>query len=191
MGPVSSKNIIIIEPHPDDAYLGCSSVLKQGIVKKIITVTTCESGRLTETQKCAEKFKVTELECLNFEDGKVLNNLNFLEISLRNVLHFHPGEEPVVYIPSLWERHLDHKAVSFVGLMVCQAFNIKPIMYSVWDKMPNCQKIPINLSEKTKEFEELYPSQVELSEIIQPYEEFFQYSEQEIETVHWQEWLKK
>lgn len=174
MVPLSSKNVVIIAPHCDDEYLGCSTILKQGNVKKIIAVTGTEPIRREETMNCAVRFNVPDVQFLGFEDGKVITELNFLEIKLQAALHYHPGEEPVVYLPSLWERHLDHKAVSFVGLMVCQGFKIPVVMYSVWDSIPNCVKVPVEVK-KTEEFQELYPSQAELSKIIQPYEEFLEY----------------
>lgn len=163
----SSNNITIVEPHPDDAFLGCSFVLKQGNVTKIITVTGTEKTRQEETLKCATKYGVEEVEFLELDDGKLILNLDLLEICLHGSI----PPKSTVYIPSLWENHMDHKAVAFIGLKVCQQFEINPVMYSVWNRIPHCKKIPIDLKGKIKEFQELYPSQAYLWEIIQPYEE--------------------
>jgi len=175
------KNVVIITPHCDDEYLGCSTILKQGNVRKIIVVAPGETGRLTETENCAEKYKVTELESLNLEDGKVITDLNFLYFCLRDLLYFHGTEDkPTIYIPSLWERHLDHKAVAFVALLVCQKFGIKPIMYTVWDSLPFFTKkvVFFNVKEKIKEFKELYPTQsnlISLDIFCLKNEEFLEY----------------
>ncbi len=181
-------DITIVEPHPDDAFLGCSSVLKQGNVTKIITVTGTEKTRQEETLKCATKYGVEEVEFLELDDGKLISNLDLLEICLHGSI----PPKSVVYIPSLWENHMDHKAVAFIGLKVCQQFEINPVMYSVWGRIPYCKKrVLVSLEEKTKEFIELYPSQQEISPIIQPYEEFLECTKQNMETIHWLEWRRR
>jgi LmbE family N-acetylglucosaminyl deacetylase len=161
---------IIIEPHPDDAFWGCFSLLKLGLIDGVITVSDggllpgkylnkisveeYTKTRLEENQNMAKYFGITNLVSLGFPDGLLEMYLPLIQKSI-NI----PGGV-TIYLPHLRERHSDHRAVSQLKFPGC-----KIIEYCVWDWIPDYD-VHMSSSEqfrfKKQLFKQLYPSQYKI-----------------------------
>lgn len=156
---------IIIEPHPDDALLGCFSLLNLGMIDKIITVTDGEASplniekdkhykglRKSEAFECANYFDVSWTS-LGLPDGKLIYHMDKLKLGLRSVI----CANDTIFIPNIQEKHLDHKVVGIVGISLC----IKnTIMYSVLkDVYPPNMHVFTYLEERRELVKKLFPSQ--------------------------------
>lgn len=167
------RNSIIISPHCDDEYIGCSTILKK--TKELIIVCDCGNERQGETDLCAKIYGIPSVYNFNMEDGKVFNDLDLLKNNLTSYLIGYTSDSNItVYLPNPWERHLDHKAVSMIGTLVCQLLNINVRYYSVWN-LTTCFSdiVDIDKNAKISEFKKLYPSQSNIAErVILRFEEF-------------------
>jgi hypothetical protein len=165
---VRKNRVVVVEPHMDDAFLGCSALLKLGLVDKLITMAdgsivpkSLQSKyspeqftdiRFEETAQMTKKYNIYLWDYFGDEDGKL--ELGLVSRQLNNVL----DNNDTVFIPSIYETHKDHLVVAKTwNLLKCK----KIITYAVNNWIPN---FDVNMATtgfpfKMQEFFELYPSQ--------------------------------
>jgi LmbE family N-acetylglucosaminyl deacetylase len=168
--------VVVIEPHPDDCFLGCYSLLKLGMVDRIITVSKGDivpkklqskytpqefsKIRFEETRDVCKRFGVCDF-WLDYPDGKLSEQKTAMggsavAFSISQLLHY----DNVVFIPSSYEKHPDHLFINKIFREL--SFRVKGIMeYAVNSYIPD---YTTNMTSKVfpfkmKEFFEFYPSQ--------------------------------
>ncbi len=163
--------VILLEPHSDDGFLGCSTLLKLGLIDSIITISDSAkipSGmsvdkdlykgmRLEEAKVCAERFGCTHL-CLDYPDGELEN---FQPEIMSDLIYSIPRGSKV-FVPSYEETHPDHLALANIVGMLSEHKTLDIVWYAVSRKFRSPTiSIKVDLKDKLKLFEELYPSQYE------------------------------
>jgi LmbE family N-acetylglucosaminyl deacetylase len=153
---LTGTKVLVLAPHPDDETIGCGGSLclhrKAKDPVKIIFLTNGAKGDLTgkreketivamrkrEAIEACEEMGVTDLEFWGFEDRGLAEADGVLAYIIDLLKTFRPG---VVYSPSLWEFHPDHRAASF---LLCKAasrcaFDFDILFYEVGQPLrPNC-----------------------------------------------------
>jgi len=168
-------NIVVIEPHPDDGFLGLFHTLRHFWHKVIlITLTNGESNfytekisgqkaveRALETKSFLEKYKVYRHYSFDMGDGKIVPNQ--VRNMIENTLPWYIKDfDPIFFAPSRFDSHIDHRSVN----AAIKFFDFKTAYYCIDDP-------PIEIYEsfwknylspwqgkiKLEEFREIYPSQ--------------------------------
>lgn len=162
---------IIIEPHPDDAFLGCSTLLQLGVIDSIITLSSggiVPEGlsyakdlwldmRLNESEVCAQKFGVT-IYNLDFPDGELIKCQPTILAELAKII---PNNSRV-FVPHYNDPHPDHLTAGAVIGMLYEMKHLEIVWYAVSKKIPNpTVSYKVDFAKKMKLFEEVYPSQYE------------------------------
>ena len=153
---LTGRKVLVLAPHPDDETIGCGGSLclhrKANDPVKIVFLTNGAKGdwsgkrsretivaiRKGEAGEACKQMGVEDLEFWGFEDRGLAEAEGVLAhvIDLLNL--FRPG---IVYSPSLWEFHPDHRAASF---LLCKAasrcaFDFDIFFYEVGQPLrPNC-----------------------------------------------------
>lgn len=168
------SRIVIIEPHPDDAFLGCFTILNIGlIVDKIITVSDGSKELPSPTMNPKEYVELRRKEAdmctayfgvgidnrisLNFPDGELSHYVSEITETLNKHLQY----RDTVFLPSQYEKNPDHKAVYDAYSRLNRV--TFPRYYSIWNSIKGrVTSIPVNTEEKIRLFKKLFPSQKKL-----------------------------
>jgi len=152
----TGRRVLVLAPHPDDETIGCGGSLclhrKANDPVKIVFLTNGAMGdwsgkrsketivaiRKAEATEACNEMGLTSLEFWGFEDRGLAEADGVLAYLIDLLKLFRPG---IVYSPSLWEFHPDHRAASF---LLCKAasrcaFDFDIFFYEVGQPLrPNC-----------------------------------------------------
>ncbi len=112
------KNILVLAPHPDDEVFGCGGAIALHAESRChITVVLVTSGskggnpniREEESKKASKFLGTYTLEVWNYVDREVSFCVEFVE-KIKTIIR--KKDITLLYAPSPWENHPDHKAVS-------------------------------------------------------------------------------
>ncbi len=143
---LSQKDALILAPHPDDESLGCGGSItkhiKSGSRVKVIFLTDGDKGdfeskfaedyvkiRRQSAQKAMEVIGVNDYEFWSYGD----RNLHLTEEELVDRL-FHIVEAfspSLIYAPSPFEVHPDHRATSKMTMRIFEKTRITVLFYEV------------------------------------------------------------
>jgi LmbE family N-acetylglucosaminyl deacetylase len=145
-----SKRALVLAPHPDDEVFGCAgaslALIQQGTsVQSIVFTNGCGEKTGDEKQKYLEQREYESREAakilgseapefLRFED-RALSQVNGLKDLIKERLLKHQPD--LVFAPSLWEIHPDHRALAWGvlnALVECfeeKSLNITLFQYEV------------------------------------------------------------
>lgn len=141
MKAINKHRVAIFAPHPDDDILACGGTIalkiRQGYEICIVYMTNGRNSHLHElgisSDPCpSELARIRKKEAkralsvlgidedtlifLNFEDGKLENNIYVAERKVKQILkNLQPME---VYFPTHWDTHRDHRATNII---VCES----------------------------------------------------------------------
>lgn len=124
-GPLpSDRRILVLAPHPDDEVFGCGGALAlhadAGTQLHVVLVTGGDAAgeaaaRLQESRNAAKALGIPEPDCWGIPDRHVRNNAD-----LAKRIHdaIAATGASLVYAPSLWENHPDHRGLAEATLQV-------------------------------------------------------------------------
>lgn len=142
---ISSKDALVIAPHPDDESLGCGgSIIKHvqaGSKVKIIFLTNGDKGdfmgkfgsnymdiRRKSAVKAMKVLGVDDFEFWGFQDRELYYSKQEILNRLKKLFEtFYPS---IIYLTSPFEAHPDHKATFDIGCDL-KEFNGKLVFYEV------------------------------------------------------------
>ncbi len=167
---------VLFETHPDDGWLGASSLISVGLVHSLFTITKggkevptvtmplekYKSIRYHEAANFASKFNLGG-GCFDLEDGSLMNQQKeMLDNTLRQL---RLDNNYTFLLPSPNEKHSDHYATSLLTSELLKRGKV--IWYGINESIPNpTVAIPVNLRQKMKQFEEFYPSQKKIRKVM-------------------------
>ncbi|MFP4088649.1 MAG: PIG-L family deacetylase [Desulfobacteraceae bacterium] len=126
---LTGKKVLVLAPHPDDETIGCGGSLirhtRAGDPVKVVFLTNGACGdvsggmdrdayinwRKDEAQKACACLGVGDLEFWGYEDRSLAGARGALPRMVELLNDFRPQ---LVYAPSPWEIHPDHRAASFL-----------------------------------------------------------------------------
>jgi LmbE family N-acetylglucosaminyl deacetylase len=129
------KNVLLVYPHPDDETLSCGGLvyrLKQNNAKvTLLTLTKGEAyshnpsneikiRRSNELLKAVEFLKIDELIHLDLGDGKLFENRNETDASIRQVVDKLQPDLIITFDPSGMYGHPDHVLGCEVVTEICK-----------------------------------------------------------------------
>jgi hypothetical protein len=135
------KNYVIVAPHVDDEVIGCYSLLRAGVVKKVYYNVGQEltEERVVEALNCAELF--------GFDP--VMSNLMVNEVAYSETL----------LVPHWCDHHPDHKQAN---QRVRLYKNVHTMFYSVDMNVPGLKVLSAKVqAEKRSALLSLFPSQAD------------------------------
>jgi LmbE family N-acetylglucosaminyl deacetylase len=142
----SSKDALIIAPHPDDESLGCGgSIIKHIKAKSRVKVVFLSNGdkgdflgkfgkeyvdmRRTSALKAMGALGVEDYEFWGYVDRELNSQLMDLSERLQQTInYFNPS---VIYAPSPYEAHPDHRTAFMLAWEVKDKFEIPCVFYEV------------------------------------------------------------
>jgi LmbE family N-acetylglucosaminyl deacetylase len=143
---LSSKNAVVIAPHPDDECIGCGgSIVKHGNAGSRVQVVFLTNGdkgdfqsrfgenyidnRKTAARKSMEILGVKDYELWGYEDrGLHLVEDEVMERLLHVVRSFSPS---LLYAPSPYEVHPDHRTTSKIAMKLYELAKVTLLFYEV------------------------------------------------------------
>jgi len=163
---LSDRDCLVIAPHPDDESVGCGGSIVRHINRgsgvKVLFLTSGESGDFQNTfgddytdrrQRSAidalSVLGVKDYEFLGFRDRGLHEEREDALNRVMEVLEdFRPG---LIYVPSPFEAHPDHRSASWVGWELYSRTGTDTAFYEVL--MPFCPNILVDITGeyKTKE----------------------------------------
>lgn len=114
--------VLCIAPHPDDEVLGCGGALalhaRRGHTVRVVVASDGAAGgdaaaRLEESRRAAAELGVADVRSLGLPDGRVGAAWDLVQRLQAELEEFAPD---VVYAPSPFEHHPDHRAVSAAAM---------------------------------------------------------------------------
>jgi LmbE family N-acetylglucosaminyl deacetylase len=143
---LSSKDALIIAPHPDDESLGCGGSIvrhiKAGSTVKVIFMTNGDRGDFEESfgkeyveirrksaQKAMEILGVNDFEFWGYSDRRL--HLVFQEVKERLFHAIETFSPSLIYAPSPLEAHPDHKIAFEVAWALREKLGITLAFYEV------------------------------------------------------------
>ena len=140
---VDTDKILVLAPHADDESIGCGGLLLKysaqcrviclsdgSLGSKDISSNKISMQRKKEFSDAMNFAKVVSFDFLKAKDGNLINEFDeFANIEF-NGFDF-------VFIPNIFDQHLDHKAVGFhlAKLLKGKQINTKICMYEVWSPL--------------------------------------------------------
>ncbi|HEY8723852.1 MAG TPA: PIG-L deacetylase family protein [Gaiellaceae bacterium] len=103
-----TEPLVVIAPHSDDESIGCGGVLALADRASVLLLTGDESRR-AEAQEALEVLGVTDLECLEFRDGRLGEEAELSKRLEESIAARAPG---TLLIPYPLDRHRDHVAAA-------------------------------------------------------------------------------
>jgi LmbE family N-acetylglucosaminyl deacetylase len=170
---LSPKDALILAPHPDDESLGCGGSIAKHISRgsrvKVIFITDGDKGdfegkfdkdyvqiRRQNAQKAMEILGVKDYEFWGYRD----RNLHLMEEEVVDrLLHVVEVFSPsLIYMPSPYEAHPDHKATSKIAMRIFKKTGITVLLYEVLMALyPNILvDITLEMERKKKAIESYY-----------------------------------
>ena len=152
------RSALVLAPHPDDETLGCGvTILRKRALGTRVRVAIATDGRghghsrvispdevaalrrREALAACAQLgVNASDLLFLGFEDGHLEDSAGQLYDRIRDIIRAEPPQE--ILVPSLADRHPDHRALSEAvhrlireGEIECAVYEY-PIWY--WDRYP-------------------------------------------------------
>jgi len=143
---MSRFNALVIAPHPDDESAGCGgSIVKHinsGSRLKVIFLSDGECGdfegrwgsryvdiRRSCAQRAMEILGVRDYEFWGYSDRDIASAMEEITDRLNQTIRrFSPD---IIYVPSPFEVHPDHKTVSMMGWRVSKEVGVDVIFYEV------------------------------------------------------------
>lgn len=143
---LSPKDALILAPHPDDESLGCGGSIAKHVSRgsrvKVIFITDGDKGdfegkfekdyvqiRRQNAQKAMDTLGVKDYEFWGYRD----RNLHLMEKEIVDrLLHLVEVFSPsLIYMPSPYEAHPDHKATSKIAMRIFKKTGITVLLYEV------------------------------------------------------------
>ena len=142
----AGQRALVLAPHPDDETMGCGGLLIQhaaacGVAcltdgrhsDPAVPPETAATVRRGEFLQVMESLSLTDYKLFDVEDGQLAENLDrFADLDL--------GEFDYVFLPSPFEQHPDHLAVTpLVARLLRQRpykEQLKLAFYEVWSTLP-------------------------------------------------------
>lgn len=125
---VTSKNVVIISPHPDDEIIGCSSVIYDSISngnQVHVFLLTGNECRVNETRGALDQLHSDiKLHCLDYSDGVLSGKETEITSSLVCEISRLNLDECTLFIPCQKDFHSDHIAAFFSGMDVYRNLDI-------------------------------------------------------------------
>lgn len=143
---LSQKDALVLAPHPDDESFGCGGSIARHTAKgsrvKVIFITDGDKGdfegrfgkdytliRRQSAEKAMLILGVDDYEFWGYKDrGIHLKEVEILERLLSTIGDFSPS---LIYAPSPYEAHLDHKVTSKIAMNVFKKTGITVLFYEV------------------------------------------------------------
>jgi LmbE family N-acetylglucosaminyl deacetylase len=143
---LSGNDALVIAPHPDDESIGCGGSLirhiKAGSRVKVIFLTYGDKGdydgrygkdyikiRMKSARKALNVLGVTDYEFWGYSDREFHLSVQDARIRLsRTIEAFHPA---LIYAPSPFEVHPDHKGAFDIIWHIREQYDIKLALYEV------------------------------------------------------------
>ena len=156
---LSDRDSLILSPHPDDESIGCGGSIirhvKRGSRVKVIFLTSGEKGdfeqvfgehytgkRRDSAMQALSALGVKEFEFLDFNDRGLYQVKDEALVRVREaVKSFRPG---LIYAPSPFEAHPDHRTASGIGMELYNESGIDTAFYEVL--MPLYPNILVDIS---------------------------------------------
>lgn len=149
-----ARAVLVFAPHPDDEVFGCGGALalhaKAGHPVQVVLLTAGDSkaeigsdpmyadSRLLESRAAASVLGIAHPECWGLLD----RTLGYGEVLVQRIMHaIQSLQADVIYAPSLWESHPDHRAtaMSVIEAMRRLGGDRKLFLYEVSAPLrPNC-----------------------------------------------------
>lgn len=114
----SDLHILVLAPHPDDEVFGCGGAIalhsQAGADVHVVLVTSGDAGggaeeRIQESRQASKILGYQSLLCWNLPDRGVV----YCDALIQRIEQFIQERSiTLVYAPSLWENHPDHRAVA-------------------------------------------------------------------------------
>jgi len=124
-GPLpTDSDILVLAPHPDDEIFGCGGALAlhadAGAQLHVVLVTGGDAAgeaaaRLEESHAAARALGIPEPDCWGIPDRHVSNAPGLVK-RIREAIT--ATGATLIYAPSLWENHPDHRALAEATLQV-------------------------------------------------------------------------
>ncbi len=145
-----SGRVLCLAPHPDDEVLGCGGALAlhaaQGDAVRVVLVSDGGAGgdpeaRLAESRAAAAELGLDDVRCLGLADGRLGAAWDLVQ-RLREAIDEHAPD--VVYAPSPFEHHPDHRAVSAAAMAALAAGPRRTVMlYGVNAPVPHAALVDV------------------------------------------------
>jgi GT2 family glycosyltransferase/LmbE family N-acetylglucosaminyl deacetylase len=145
-----ADRVLVFAPHPDDEVFGCggtlAALLSSGASVKIIVLTggedqvgDCDGSRQVESCKAAEIIGYAKPDFWSFCDRQLLKTASLKERMRGAIEEFEPN---LVFAPSIWEVHPDHRATAQFAAESIQmlANDIELWMYEVGQPL-SCNRL--------------------------------------------------
>lgn len=124
-GPLPADvDILVLAPHPDDEIFGCGGALAlhadAGARLHVVLVTGGDAAgeaaaRLEESRAAARTLGIPEPDCWGIPDRHVSNDAGLIG-RIRDAIA--ATGATLIYAPSLWENHPDHRGLAEATLQV-------------------------------------------------------------------------
>jgi len=142
----SDRDCLVLAPHPDDESIGCGGTiikhLKKGSRVRVVFLTSGDKGdfhgvfgkqykdvRRECTLKALNALGVDDYEFWDFADREVSKEADKSYLKLKRLVKtFRPG---LIYVPSPYEVHPDHKASALMGWKIFRKMKVPVAFYEV------------------------------------------------------------
>ena len=128
-----ARRVMVFAPHPDDEVFGCAGAMIQTVrsgasIQVLVFTDGCahlegqaklDMKALREHESCvsAQIMGCPEPQFLGFEDRKLCDVSGLKDIIRAKIEAFNPD---LLFFPSFWEIHPDHRALCFATLEVAK-----------------------------------------------------------------------
>jgi len=149
-----ARAVLVFAPHPDDEVFGCGGVLtlhaKAGHPVQVVLLTAGDSNAMADSDRAYADSRLQEsfaaASVLGFARpecwGLLDRTLGFGEVLVQRVMQaMQSSEADVIYAPSLWESHPDHRATAMSVIEATRRLggDRKLFLYEVSATLrPNC-----------------------------------------------------
>jgi LmbE family N-acetylglucosaminyl deacetylase len=167
----SQDKFLVLSPHPDDESIGCGGfLLKYGPQCDVVLLTDGRHGdpdmepvevaeiRKREFETVMEKLQINHYQCLDIEDGRLIENFDIFKRILLNGYDY-------IFMPSPTDNHPDHLAVSRMFYKLASLLRItclKVVYYEIWSalSLPSHYIDISDVADKKRDLINKYQSQV-------------------------------
>ncbi|MBL8766850.1 MAG: PIG-L family deacetylase [Planctomycetes bacterium] len=149
---VPGGRVVVLAPHPDDEVIGAGGALalhaRRGDRVAVVHVTDGAGGdrdgnergrfaqvRKAEARAAGKELGISEFHALDFPDGALRPDGAFLSGFTGLLETLKPD---VLYVPSPWEHHPDHRATYWLATRALQRSGLAPrvVLYEVNEPQP-------------------------------------------------------
>jgi LmbE family N-acetylglucosaminyl deacetylase len=147
---ISTKHAIVLAPHPDDEVFGCGGAIishvRQNQPVKVIILTNGELQgspelRRHESNDAALILGYGQPEYWKLPDGQLVCNQKTID-RLIELTKEHNTD--LIYAPSPWEVHADHRQAAMLAINVAKAAGVRICFYEIG--VPLCPNILLDIS---------------------------------------------